>query len=278
MWRSATRHSPRAPLAGRLAPAALAPAALALPALAAALALPLALLAGCGGEKTAAPPSGPAPGAAAPAAPPAGASGAAAVTADPEPADAQARAVAALAGARVLDLAPQPPQAIDGMGGATGEEVKPIAGMASSIEATAAKDLASAMADLHARTVGREIHIELSADVLFDFDKADIRPDAAAALAKAAVVIRAHPGARVRVEGHTDGKGTHAYNLKLSERRAQSVATWLKQREGLGATAFQAQGFGETRPVAPNAKPDGSDDPAGRQQNRRVEIVVSPAE
>jgi len=154
------------------------------------------------------------------------------------------------------------------IGGSAGAQPTTIAG--------GAKDLASAMTDLHAKVVGQEIHIELPADVLFDFDKADIRPDAAAALAKAAVILRAHPGGHVRVEGHTDNKGTHALNLALSQRRAQAVVAWLREREGLGQVGFQIHGFAETRPVAPNARPDGSDNPAGRQQNRRVEIVVSP--
>ena len=208
-----------------------------------------------------------------------GASAAAAPAAplsDPEPPSAQARAVAALAHARVLALASAPPLAlvlappktIAGIGGSAGGQPTTLAG--------GAKDLASAMTDLHAKVVGQEIHIELAADVLFDFDKADIRPEAAAALAKAAVIVRAHPGGHVRVEGHTDNKGTHAYNLALSQRRAQAVATWLREREGLRGAAFQVHGFAETRPVAPNAMPGGADNPAGRQQNRRVEIVVSP--
>ena len=194
--------------------------------------------------------------------------GAAAPRADPEPPNAQARAVAALANARVIALAPEPPRTIAGIGGEAGGQPTTLAG--------AAKDLASAMTDLHAKVVGQEIHIELPADVLFDFDKADIRPDAAAALAKAAVIVRAHPGGHVRVEGHTDNRGTHAYNLALSQHRAQAVVAWLREREGLRGAAFQVHGFAETRPVAPNARPDGADNPAGRQQNRRVEIVISP--
>jgi len=188
--------------------------------------------------------------------------------ADPEPPNAQARAVAALGHARVIALAPEPPKTIPGIGGEVGGQPTTLAG--------GAKDLESAMTDLHAKVVGQEIHIELPADVLFDFDKADIRPDAAAALAKAAVIVRAHPSGHVRVEGHTDSKGTHAYNLALSQRRAQAVVTWLREREGLRGAAFQAHGFAETRPVAPNAGPGGADNPAGRQRNRRVEIVVSP--
>jgi outer membrane protein OmpA-like peptidoglycan-associated protein len=196
--------------------------------------------------------------------------------ADPEPPNAQARAVAALPHARVIALAPAPPatlvlgppKTIAGIGGSAGGQPTTLAG--------GAKDLASAMTELHAKVVGQEIHIELAADVLFAFDKADIRPDAAATLAKAAVIVRAHSGGHIRVEGHTDNKGTHAYNLGLSQRRAQAVVSWLREREGLRGAAFQVHGFAETRPVAPNALPGGADNPGGRQQNRRVEIVVSP--
>jgi outer membrane protein OmpA-like peptidoglycan-associated protein len=78
-----------------------------------------------------------------------------------------------------------------------------------------------------------------------------------------------------RVEGHTDAKGAEQYNQELSVRRATSVRDWLVRSAGLRAGSVTAVGFGETRPVAPNAKADGSDDPEGRQRNRRVEIVVS---
>ena len=78
----------------------------------------------------------------------------------------------------------------------------------------------------------------------------------------------------MRIEGYTDSKGSEAYNKGLSEDRAQSVADWLAEVEGLDGGTFDVVGFGEAKPVAPNEKPDGSDDPEGRQKNRRVEIVI----
>jgi outer membrane protein OmpA-like peptidoglycan-associated protein len=78
----------------------------------------------------------------------------------------------------------------------------------------------------------------------------------------------------VLIEGHTDGKGTHAYNMTLSDKRAASVKSWLVQNGGVVASRITTRGWGETKPVAPNKKPDGSDDPAGRQKNRRVEITI----
>jgi len=119
-----------------------------------------------------------------------------------------------------------------------------------------------------------EIRIELASDVLFDFDKDKIRPDASEALHKVADRLREKAGGEVRIEGHTDSKGLDNYNQRLSERRAQSVRDWLVRKEGLRNVIFVAQGFGETRHVAPNSKPDGSDEPLGRQKNRRVEIVM----
>jgi outer membrane protein OmpA-like peptidoglycan-associated protein len=129
------------------------------------------------------------------------------------------------------------------------------------------QDLAAAKHDLGAQETEIEVRVELPADVLFDFDKADIREDAAHALAELATVIRAYKGA-VRLEGHTDGKGAAEYNQKLSERRAASVRQWLIEREQLPAARMTTQGFGKTKPVASN------DTDAGRQKNRRVEVVI----
>ena len=128
---------------------------------------------------------------------------------------------------------------------------------------------------LNVKETATEIRIELAADVLFDFDKADIRQDAASALHQVADIIRDKSrGRAVRIEGHTDAKGSDAYNQKLSDRRAQSVQQWLAQKEGL-KVRMATQGLGAKKPVAPNNKPDGSDDPEGRQKNRRVEIVLA---
>lgn len=138
-----------------------------------------------------------------------------------------------------------------------------------------ASGLASIIQDLRAKETATEIRIELAADVLFLFDKADIRPAAQGALKQVASVIRERAKGQVRIQGHTDAKGSDAYNERLSTRRADAVKAWLVSKEGLGQFAFATQGFGAKRPVASNTKPDGSDDPEGRQKNRRVEIVVT---
>ena len=137
------------------------------------------------------------------------------------------------------------------------------------------ENLAGKVQDLQVKETDLEIRIELAADVLFDFDKADIRPDAQNALKQAADIVRDKAKGTVRVEGHTDGKGSESYNQKLSDRRANSVKDWFVKKEGLKNVKFSTRGFGAKNPVAPNTKTDGSDDPDGRQKNRRVEIVIS---
>ncbi|KQU53066.1 hypothetical protein ASG67_09490 [Sphingomonas sp. Leaf339] len=133
----------------------------------------------------------------------------------------------------------------------------------------------SLLSELKARQGGdRSIVIDLPADILFDFDKASLRPDAEQSLRKAAELLGSYPTAPVKVNGHTDGKGTDAYNDPLSLRRAQAVAAWLKRNGDRDATVA---GLGKRQPVADNVKSDGSDDPDGRQRNRRVEIVIQPA-
>jgi outer membrane protein OmpA-like peptidoglycan-associated protein len=128
--------------------------------------------------------------------------------------------------------------------------------------------------DLGAKVVGQEIVIELDADVLFDFDKAELKPAAVGSLTKVAAVLKEMPRSPATIDGHTDGKGEAAYNQKLSERRAASVKEWLVKKGGISAARLTTHGYGMTRPIAPNTKPDGSDDPVGRQKNRRVEIRV----
>ncbi len=121
----------------------------------------------------------------------------------------------------------------------------------------------------------KKVVYAVSGDVLFDFDSAEIRPSAEQALAQIAESLgERYPGKRVRIEGHTDDKGSDSYNLKLSKRRAEAVRAWLESEGGWDAEQAQVVGLGETHPVARNQRTDGSDDPAGRQLNRRVEIVV----
>jgi outer membrane protein OmpA-like peptidoglycan-associated protein len=127
--------------------------------------------------------------------------------------------------------------------------------------------------DLQVKETAQELRIELAADILFDFDKADLRPQAQQALKQVAQIIRDRAKGSVVIEGYTDAKGSDRYNQRLSERRAQSVRKWLIEREGL-RVKMTARGYGKNKPVAPNTKLDGSDNPEGRQKNRRVEVVI----
>ncbi|WP_369944245.1 OmpA family protein [Xanthomonas medicagonis] len=113
--------------------------------------------------------------------------------------------------------------------------------------------------------------ITLNDRVLFDFDKSEIRADAAKVLDTLAAALGRVQAHDLEVGGHTDSKGSDAYNQALSERRAQAVLDALRSR-GLALQAA-AKGYGEARPVAPNEL-NGEDNPAGRQLNRRVEIFV----
>lgn len=116
--------------------------------------------------------------------------------------------------------------------------------------------------------------IDLPADALFDFDRATLTPVAAAELAKAADLIRRSPPGPIAIVGHTDGKGEDAYNLRLSEARARTVADWFGGQVGVRQRRFDVSGKGEAAPIAPNTTSEGEDDPAGRARNRRVEVVL----
>jgi outer membrane protein OmpA-like peptidoglycan-associated protein len=119
---------------------------------------------------------------------------------------------------------------------------------------------------------GCENRLSVLADALFDFDKSGLRSDAEATLEAALPELAKASGHAARIEGHTDGKGGDAYNMKLSEARARTVRDWLGAH-GAIPSATPIKGYGKRMPVAPNVAPDGSDDPEGRQKNRRVEIV-----
>ncbi len=112
----------------------------------------------------------------------------------------------------------------------------------------------------------RGLVISLS-DILFDVGKSTLKAGAQASIGRIAVVLRQYPQHQILVEGHTDATGGDDFNLQLSRDRANSVRTELVAG-GVDASKITAEGFGESRPVATN------DTPAGRQQNRRVEIVI----
>jgi outer membrane protein OmpA-like peptidoglycan-associated protein len=120
---------------------------------------------------------------------------------------------------------------------------------------------------LQTRESARGLIVNMS-DVLFDSGKATLRPGAREKLAKVSGIILAYPGLNLEVEGHTDSVGPASYNMDLSERRANTVRAFLSQ-QGISTASIVARGFGKEQPVATNGTA------AGRQQNRRVELIVS---
>jgi outer membrane protein OmpA-like peptidoglycan-associated protein len=120
---------------------------------------------------------------------------------------------------------------------------------------------------LETRETARGLIVNIS-DVLFDFNKYTLKPGAREKLAKVAGILLAYPGLKIQLEGHTDSIGSDEYNMKLSEQRAFGVRDYLVG-QGVPATSLTAVGLGKASPVASN------DTASGRQQNRRVEMVVS---
>jgi outer membrane protein OmpA-like peptidoglycan-associated protein len=135
-------------------------------------------------------------------------------------------------------------------------------------------DLEKARQEFQAQQSGRSLSMTLSGDVLFDYDKAILKPEAEQALKKVAVVLSQFPESQVTVEGYTDAKGTQSVNIPLSRERAQAVKDWLVKNGGVLSSNISTKGFGEQYPVAANTNPDGTDNPLGRALNRRVTIIV----
>lgn len=123
------------------------------------------------------------------------------------------------------------------------------------------------LADLQAKQTDRGMVVTLG-DVLFDTGQASLKPGADLTLNRLATYLNANPQTKIIIEGHTDSRGSDEYNEALSRRRAEAVAASLTSR-GVSPSQFQTLGRGKGYPVASN------DTAAGRQQNRRVEIVFS---
>ena len=110
--------------------------------------------------------------------------------------------------------------------------------------------------------------------VLFDFNKATLTKNDLVELDKAIDFVKKYPGSRTILEGHTDNTGSDKYNLELSQKRAEAVRQYLIQAGVVDEARISAVGFGPTRPIAPNKTEEGKDNPDGRAQNRRVEIII----
>jgi OmpA-OmpF porin, OOP family len=133
-----------------------------------------------------------------------------------------------------------------------------------------ASTLEEELADLKAEKTDRGIVVMLG-DVMFDTAQATLKPSAYVTIDRLASALKEDTNRKVTIEGHTDSVGTDAYNQSLSERRAAAVQAALFER-GVAASQITTRGMGETTPVVSN------DDAGGRQQNRRVELVLARSE
>jgi len=114
-------------------------------------------------------------------------------------------------------------------------------------------------------------------NILYDFDKATLRPESMVALDTLVSILHDNPKIRIELSSHTDSVGGDAYNLKLSQDRAQSCVDYILSK-GISKDRIYAMGYGKRKPVAPNSLPGGKDNPAGRQLNRRTDFKVKEAE
>lgn len=110
-------------------------------------------------------------------------------------------------------------------------------------------------------------------NIYFDLDKSDIRQDAAKELDKLVDLLTDNPEIKIEMSSHTDSIASHAYNMQLSQRRAESTVRYLISK-GIASDRLVAKGYGEERPIARNTNPDGTDNPDGRQRNRRTEFKI----
>lgn len=123
------------------------------------------------------------------------------------------------------------------------------------------------LAELQAERTDRGLVVTIGDDILFDVDRAELKPGGTQQLARVADFLRNHPDRNLLVEGHTDSTASDTYNLALSQRRANAVEDFLIS-QGVDPRRISSRGYGEQLPVATN------DTTAGRQQNRRVELVI----
>ena len=132
------------------------------------------------------------------------------------------------------------------------------------------EQMRSKLSDLQTRQTKRGLVITLG-DVLFEVDKSNLKPGAARSLDQLAQALKDDPDATIQIEGHTDSTGSRAHNMELSRERAESVRYYL-QTHGIDSSRMTTRGLGPDYPVASN------NTAAGRQQNRRVEVIVKNPE
>ncbi|HEU4609821.1 MAG TPA: OmpA family protein, partial [Chitinophagaceae bacterium] len=134
-----------------------------------------------------------------------------------------------------------------------------------------AEEIKKKVPGVEVKRVGEGIIVEFNEKILFGFDQSTLNSSARTNLDNLVTVLNDYPNTNIEVQGHTDSKGTEAYNLGLSQRRAGTVASYLLQK-GIASGRINTKGYGETAPVASNDTED------GRAQNRRVDFVITANE
>lgn len=134
-----------------------------------------------------------------------------------------------------------------------------------------AAEIEQSVPDAKVERVGEGIVVEFSSDVLFGFDQSDLSYDSKNSLDKLVQVLDIYSDTDIEVQGHTDGKGTVAYNQNLSEKRASTVSSYLR-KQGIAYGRVKIKGFGENVPKYNN------NTGSGRDQNRRVEFLITANE
>jgi len=134
-----------------------------------------------------------------------------------------------------------------------------------------AKEIENKVPGAKVERVGEGINVEFSEKILFGFNQASLNATASSNLDKLATILKEYPDTDIEIQGHTDSKGTDEYNMTLSEKRAASVATYLRGK-GIASGRIRTKGYGETAPVATN------ETDAGRAQNRRVNFLITANE
>lgn len=123
-------------------------------------------------------------------------------------------------------------------------------------------------------TIKDQMNVGVKIDnILYDFNSSYLRPESKLELDKIYSLLQLNPNIILEIGSHTDNKGSVDYNLALSEKRAKSCVDFLVSK-GIPSNRLRAKGYGELQPIAPNRHPDGSDNPSGRQQNRRTEFKI----
>ena len=144
----------------------------------------------------------------------------------------------------------------------------------SALPETNLKTIEPILTELKAQKTPEGIKINIPENILFEFDKYNVRANAKTTLSKINQLLTHYKNSQILIYGHTDNKGENDYNLELSQKRAAAVKYYFVNNFKIAPTLIFTKGYGETKPIAPNNNPDNTDNPKGREKNRRVEFII----